>query len=90
MPHIVVLECPYQSIYKNFRYSRPICCRALEQIVDMCIHQDRSDVNRIPRYLYEYILSRGWPLTNNTVGMVESLLRVISMHLHLSQFNCSL
>ena len=27
---------------------RPICCRALQQSIDMCADQDRSDVNRMP------------------------------------------
>ena len=63
---------------------------SLEQSVVICAGQDRSDVNRIPRYLWEYTHSRGWPLNSNTVGMVETILQVTSMHLHLSQFSCNL
>ena len=90
-------ECNIQSLQSlhirvsiKFAIEHANCYLALEQIVDMCAEQDSLDVGRSPRYLQEYTLSRGWPLTSNVIGMVGSLFRDTSIHLHLSQLNCSL
>ncbi len=55
---------------------RPNICFAFEQVFLMWFDQERSDVNRIPRYLKVGVVSSGQPLIEmGDVGCVLCFLR---------------